>query len=303
MKLNTYSCFFGTNSEKKVIWELTERCQQNCINCCNTHRREGNEISFNQVQSITNQLMQYGVKHVVLTGGEPLLCKEFLRIIEYISSRNMSITICTNGVLLGKYAKDLKYYGVNKVIVSLDTLSPTLYDYLRGTSNAMPVVLNSIDASKSEGLKTAIHAVLSEKNRYEISNLLKYAQINRLQFSMSCSVDKKGSQNGFFLKKQLINSVYDFLGEKDIQVDKSFLLTRTECRAGIKVFGIKSNGTFSPCLWISDFSNEYDSYSLQSIINENLNFNRKMCHAMTLCNRHSKTIQESFTVECDFSCE
>jgi len=298
VKCSAYDCFFGTNHEKKVVWELTEQCQQNCNNCCNTHRRGGPEFSIEQAQFVVDELLQLGIKHVVLTGGEPLLCKELFGIIELIRSVNISVSICTNGMLLGKFAKKIKACGVSKVIVSLDTLVPDLYDYLRGTHNALSVVLKSIDTAISDKIRISIHTVVSESNIFEIPCLLKYAQAKSLNISMSSLVVPNGNHNIRVLKSILFNSIFDFF-ENDAEKDEMLLSIFTGCRAGIDIFGVKSNCTFTPCLWISNFSNRYDSFSIK----ENMDFDRKTCYAMSLCNQHSKTIQECWTIEFNFSCD
>ena len=75
--------------------------------------------------------MLFRSRKIRISGGEPLIRKDIVEIVEKISSLGFEdISMTTNGVLLEKYAQDLKDVGLDRVNVSLDTLNPETYQFI-----------------------------------------------------------------------------------------------------------------------------------------------------------------------------
>ncbi|UJP63599.1 GTP 3',8-cyclase MoaA [Mongoliitalea daihaiensis] len=105
---------------------LTDSCNFRCSYCMpdediqsmpNAHLMQVHEIEL-----IAKKFVELGVKKIRLTGGEPLVRKEFPSILEKLSSLPVELTITSNGVLIDRYLEQLKTAGVKKVNISLDTL-------------------------------------------------------------------------------------------------------------------------------------------------------------------------------------
>ncbi len=106
---------------------LTDSCNFRCNYCMpdediqsmpNAHLMQTDEIEF-----IAKKFVSLGVKKIRLTGGEPLVRKEFPQIIQALSKLPVELTISSNGVLIDKHLNALKAAGIKKVNISLDTLN------------------------------------------------------------------------------------------------------------------------------------------------------------------------------------
>lgn len=80
-------------------------------------------MQTDEIEIIAKKFVDLGVKKIRLTGGEPLVRKEFPQIIQALSRLPVELTISSNGVLIDKHLDALKAAGIKKVNISLDTLN------------------------------------------------------------------------------------------------------------------------------------------------------------------------------------
>jgi cyclic pyranopterin phosphate synthase len=102
-------------------------------------------LSYDEILKSVKLFADLGIKKIRLTGGEPLVRKDIIDLIKGL--KNISgiedISITTNGILLEKYLKDLKRFGIERINISIDTLDPYKYSTItRG--GALRNVLSSL---------------------------------------------------------------------------------------------------------------------------------------------------------------
>ena len=161
---------------------VTDRCNLRCCYCMPEGVQDvgmKNILTFEEIWEIVRTGVSLGITHIRITGGEPLVrkgCVDLIRGIREIPGVE-TITMTTNGVLLGNYAKQLKEAGVNSVNISLDTLDPEEFYKITG-KRELQEVLAGIRAAKTAGLQVKLNAV----NRKELDPLplVRYAQKENL---------------------------------------------------------------------------------------------------------------------------
>jgi len=159
---------------------LTPRCNLKCIYC----HREGEvkpeaELPLEQVAEILRVASKFGIRSVKFTGGEPLLRKDIIDILRAVPP-GMESSMTTNGILLEKYAHDLKEAGMKRVNVSIDSINPETYRKITGFDQ-LDKVLDGMKAGIGAGL-TPIKinmVVLEGINDHEIDDFLAYIRGNR----------------------------------------------------------------------------------------------------------------------------
>jgi len=174
---------------------ITDGCNFNCFFCHNEGQgRVSNSTGYMSVQEITKIIeiaVKSGIKHVKVTGGEPLLYRKnrdnIVTLIQAInalrdSNFDFSLSLVTNGYLLSKYAKSLKQAGLDRVTISLTTLNPVLFnEYIsKGSSTAITKILDGIATAVNVGLKPIkVNTVVfydkkkNKGNLEEISTIIK----------------------------------------------------------------------------------------------------------------------------------
>ncbi len=161
---------------------VTDRCNLRCCYCMPEGVQDvgmKNILTFEEIWEIVRTGVSLGITHIRITGGEPLVrkgCVDLIRGIREIPGVE-TITMTTNGVLLGNYGKQLKEAGVDGVNISLDTLDPEEFYKITG-KRELQEVLAGIRAVKNAGLPVKLNAV----NRKELDPipLVRYAQEENL---------------------------------------------------------------------------------------------------------------------------
>jgi len=162
---------------------VTDRCDLRCVYCMAEHMRflpKAEVLSIDELDRLCSVFIGLGTRKLRLTGGEPLVRKGVMELVERLSRHLASgaldeLTLTTNGTRLAHHAADLARFGVRRVNVSLDTLDPELFRRLtRGGDLAE--VLAGLDAAAAAGLKVKLNTVaLSHDNRAEIPTLMRFA--------------------------------------------------------------------------------------------------------------------------------
>jgi cyclic pyranopterin phosphate synthase len=136
---------------------ITSRCNLSCQYCVpageHTSVTQGDELTFEQIEEVaTIAAHECGFTKIRLTGGEPLLRKDVLYLISMLNNikgiKDCSLT--TNGVLLAPYANKLKLAGLERINISLDTVSEERYSEITGGAHIAPV-LAGIKAARDAG--------------------------------------------------------------------------------------------------------------------------------------------------------
>ncbi len=137
---------------------VTDRCNCRCFYCLpeegvplKSHR---DILSLEEIYEIAKFGVEHGISKIKLTGGEPLLRRNIIHLVELLSSieglRDFGMT--TNGTLLAPIAQKLKAAGLQRVNISLDTLDPEKYQKITRCGN-IDAVFAGIDAAIEAGLK------------------------------------------------------------------------------------------------------------------------------------------------------
>lgn len=170
-----------------VVFNVTRRCNSFCPMCSiwKTPSKLKDELTLEEIEIIFKDLKSYGIKHVFLQGGEPLLRKDIIQIIELLIGYGLNPTLITNGLLLNeKIANRIAELKCN-VSISLDTLDKQRYMKIRGVDK-LPLLLDNIEnCSKIINKKGMWHinTTISKINYDEASDLFNFARNNGFNFN------------------------------------------------------------------------------------------------------------------------
>ena len=162
---------------------VTDRCDLRCVYCMAEHMRflpKAEVLTLEELDQIASAFIGMGVTKLRITGGEPLVRKGVMTLIEGLSRHLASgalteIALTTNGTRLAVHAPELARLGVQRVNVSMDSLRPEVFARLtRGGDLAQ--VQAGIDAASAAGLAVKINAVaLASDNAAEMPDLIDWA--------------------------------------------------------------------------------------------------------------------------------
>ncbi len=160
---------------------VTDRCDFRCLYCMAeemTFLPRAQILTLEEIYTICEAFTELGVKKIRVTGGEPLVRKSLLTLLEKIGriSTLNELVLTTNGSHLPQMATDLKRVNVKRVNISLDTLNAVKFKEITRTGNLQQVLLG-IEAAKQAGFeRIKINAViLKNRNHNEVCDLVQFA--------------------------------------------------------------------------------------------------------------------------------
>src|SRR5438270_11592935 len=141
---------------------VMDRCNFRCPYCMprekyherykflNSHQR----LSLDEIVRVSKLFVKLGVRKLRLTGGEPLLRTNLSELIGDLTDIPSveDVALTTNGVLLARYAAELKAAGLKRITVSLDSLDPEVFGRMNGGFGGLADVLDGIEHARSAGL-------------------------------------------------------------------------------------------------------------------------------------------------------
>jgi cyclic pyranopterin phosphate synthase len=161
---------------------VTDRCDFRCIYCMSEHMQfqpKAEVLSFEEIDQIVSAFVARGTRKVRLTGGEPLVRRDVMALVErlggYLGHGLEELTLTTNGSQLRRYAEGLARTGIRRINVSLDTLDPARFAAITRRGR-LADVLEGIEAAAAAGLAIKLNMVAMRSiNDDEIETLMAFA--------------------------------------------------------------------------------------------------------------------------------
>ncbi len=162
---------------------VTDRCDFRCVYCMAENMSflpKAEILTLEELDRLCSAFIGRGVRKLRLTGGEPLVRRGIMTLVESLSRHLRTgdlneLTLTTNGSQLDKYAEAIKAAGVRRINVSLDTLDAEKFRSITRWGS-LDQVLAGIDAAQAAGLKIKINAVaLKGVNDDEFPRLIEWA--------------------------------------------------------------------------------------------------------------------------------
>lgn len=168
---------------------VTDRCDFRCVYCMDEEMEflpRERILTLEELELVGKAFAELGVTKIRLTGGEPLVRKDVITLIENLGKIQSlkELVITTNGSQLVKLALPLKNAGVKRINISLDSLNPKKFKELTRTGE-LKQVLDGIKAAQAANFeKIKINAViLKNRNDDEVKALVDFSAENDLDIS------------------------------------------------------------------------------------------------------------------------
>lgn len=193
-----------TNLRISVI----DACNFRCDYCMPANRQytflqNKEKLRIGELTRLVNIFTSLGVERVRLTGGEPLLRHNIVKLVHELNQCGLKdIALTTNGYHLNNFAEELFAAGMNRITVSLDSMNPEVFSKITGGKGKLEHVLKGIDAALKAGFQPVkINTVLRKGlNEESILPLAEYARKNDLSLRFIEFMDV-GTRNGWSMKE------------------------------------------------------------------------------------------------------
>ncbi len=282
-----------------AIFEACLRCNSQCGYCDLPLNQGRDELSRQDIQKIFTKLYQDdGIRYLFIQGGEPLLRKDLLDILEDLAAIGFNLGLVTNGTLLKpSFVKHLATLPIT-ISVSLDTLNRERYASIRG-ADQLPQVLEGITLLENFPHAKYVTCIVSEKNRDDVLDVVQFARsrgfipvvgayhwgIERygkidlaLQYERSAAVHvfnqvyESGMVPRGYFRRYLQDNIRWLEGK-----------SLAPCDAGRHSVSIDASGNVAPCYALQPAGNLLDT-SLENILSQMDRDAIKQCSDNSSCN-------------------
>jgi cyclic pyranopterin phosphate synthase len=171
---------------------VTDRCDLRCVYCMSERQiflPKAQVLSLEELDRLCTAFIGLGTRKLRLTGGEPLVRKGFMDLVESLSRHLKSgalddLTLTTNGTHLAEHAQALAKAGVRRVNVSLDSLDPAAFRRI-ARGGDLSAVLEGIQTAQAAGLKVKINTVaLRRDNASDLPAMIDWAHGRGLDITL-----------------------------------------------------------------------------------------------------------------------
>ncbi len=152
---------------KIVCWRITSKCNRKCSFCFRPNRKE---LNTKEVCKIIDKLAACGVKGIGVTGGEPLLRKDIVKILKHIWEKDIKICLATNTDFYFKYQKFINKY-VSAIGIPIEGSKREIHDLIRGDGSFCNVINTINKICTKSRLKMYFSTVLTKDNIDDLANM------------------------------------------------------------------------------------------------------------------------------------
>lgn len=282
-----------------AVFQVNLRCNSSC-GYCNLPLNVGrHEMSRNEIREAFANLYEDGLRVVFVQGGEPLLRRDLIAILEDLHIIGFHLTVITNGTKLTlPLVKQFDDLGIS-LSVSLDTLDPSTYERIRG-ADQLAVVLAGLELLDAYRHPKFLTCIVSEANREEVREVVAFARQRGFLPVVGAyhwDVGLYGKQDDTLMyDRRQVQVVFEQLLKED-RLPPGYLRqyamdnvkwlgggTLAPCDAGSYSIAIDASGNVSPCLSLSPVGNLRES-SLSDIVSRFDRSSIQSCSDQSSCNR------------------
>lgn len=256
----------------KIVWEITAKCNMNCIHCgsdCNCDVK-GKELTTAECIQVLEDIRDIGgCNLIVFSGGEPLLRKDLGALTSMCSIMDIKTAVISNAFLVNENTiKRIKALNLLAYGISIDAADPYMHDYIRGINHAFDHVEKAIKLLNENGITptivTTVHKLnytqLPKIREFLIKNNVKFWQIQYGDNIGRMPLDCQLTEAQYFeiakfildcqqnYKKEFIKvsgaDVFGYMSEFSKKIQRYW----GGCLGGINTVGISAEGSVRGCL-------------------------------------------------------
>lgn len=257
-----------------VVWEITFACNMRCLHCgTSAGKARPVELSTDEALSLIDELTGLGCKSVTISGGEPLLRKDWKILAARLQENGLTSYLITNGyAMTEKLADDILEVGIKRVGVSVDGMEE-VHNHIRQRSDSFAKCMRAIDIFCEKDVEFCVVSQVSNMNLGELDamhRLLVDHGCKGWRIQMCTTTGRMMERANLVLSlnnyEQLVDKLLELKAAGEIFIDVGENIGYYGCKgselidgnpylgcyAGVRVAGICSDGGVKGCLSMQD---------------------------------------------------
>ena len=165
-----------------MVWNVGRRCNLHCVHCYSdsANRAYDGELTTDEGKSLIDDLADFGIPVLLLSGGEPLIRPDLFELIAHARSRGVRLTLSTNGTLITpEIAGRLRAHEVSYVGISLDGIGAT-NDMFRGHKGAFDKAMAGFRNCRAVGQRVGLRMTLTRRNARDLDQIFDFIEAEEI---------------------------------------------------------------------------------------------------------------------------
>lgn len=249
------------------ILELTSRCNLRCVHCYlgpqeEQRKKRDLEMSTDRAKAVIDEICANGCLYLVITGGDPMVRKDFPEIYRHAREQGLIVTVFCDGILVSDAIVRLfQEYPPFNVDVSVYGATAETYEAVTRVKGSFPRFLQGLDRLVQGGIPFSLKTVLMTLNQHELEDMRQAAARLRVKFRVDSAifpclptqdhepldlrVEPREAVELELSDPEQLRQWVDYAEERIGQAAGEHLYT---CGAGVTNFYVDPMGYASPCL-------------------------------------------------------
>jgi MoaA/NifB/PqqE/SkfB family radical SAM enzyme len=245
-----------TASEKNIPLsvqiELTYQCNCSCYYCYQQNfDKSARDLPFEFWADVLDQLSAAGSLYLTVTGGEPLVHNDFMRMVTHARKRSFAVSIISNGTrITPATARQLASLSIMDIGISFHSARSHAHDALSGMPGSFDLALAALRECKAAGIKVLVKHSVSSRNFGEYLALESMAKAEGAAFECDSLVtpDAAGGQSQWALSGRQQAQFLEHMAAGTFPATPDALYAQLHCDAGRSICGITPKGVVVPCI-------------------------------------------------------
>ncbi len=176
------------------ILELTSRCNLKCVHCYlgpqeEQRKKRELEMSTEQAKDVIDQIAASGCLYLVITGGDPMVRKDFPEIYRHAKEKGLVVTVFCDGILVtDRIVRLFQDYPPYNVDVSVYGATAETYEQVTRIKGSFPKFLRGIDRLAAGGIRFSLKTVLMTLNKHELAAMRRAAERLGVKFRVDSAI-------------------------------------------------------------------------------------------------------------------
>jgi MoaA/NifB/PqqE/SkfB family radical SAM enzyme len=173
---DSFCCFRGSSDRRpRVLWELNTACNLAC-SFCHAKPNADPGIALADIRAGLRLLSGWGVGDVIFSGGEPLLRRDILEILDAARGLGLDVDLCTNGTLIDAELAGRLREVLSEVSVSVDSATPATHDALRRQRGSWAKTVRGIENLASAGVEVHVISLVTDTTASAIEETTRFVR-------------------------------------------------------------------------------------------------------------------------------
>ncbi|MGV0082793.1 radical SAM protein [Rahnella aceris] len=212
------------NRLTSVHIEITSKCNERCIHCYIPHEKKIKTLDTENIYSLLKQCKDMNVLHITLSGGEPMLHKDFCDILKQCREYDFSVSVLTNLTLLtDEVVTEMKLNGLLGVQTSLYSTVPVIHDSITKMTGSFKKTESSILKLVENDIPLQISCPVMKQNKNCYRDVIEWAKKYGIAVSYDYALIAEYDHSNKIIGNRLsLNEVSDVIKDKSSN-DKTYL--------------------------------------------------------------------------------